>query len=119
MEQKSCIPEKLLHKETVKLFNLYKKTKNFIFFHIKNDIRERDKTKYIDLSGLGVLSGVSDFCIIKPNEVCFFEIKSLIGKLSNTQQSFVGKVKRFGHKAHVAYGWDDIKSKIKGIIGDI
>lgn len=108
--------ERSLHKSLVKLLHLYQNTDEFIFFHVKNDVGARRGNFFYDLKPMGVLPGVADFCIIKPNEVVFLEIKTKKGRLSENQKTFIEEVQKLGHRAFVAYGWDDILKKTDEII---
>lgn len=108
--------EKILHKQLVKLLRIYQNSVDFIFFHVKNDVGARRGNFFFDLKHLGVLPGVSDFCIIKRGEVNFLEIKTSKGRLSKNQKKFQEDVTALGHKSYVAYGWDDILEKIDTII---
>lgn len=69
------------------------------------------KNRY-DPESLGILPGVSDFCILTPEKAMFLEIKTDKGRLSNEQRKFLVKVNRLGHRGFVAHGWDDIIDKI-------
>ena len=108
--------ERDLHKNLVKLLHLYQHSHDFIFFHVKNDVGARRGNFFYDLKPMGVLPGVADFCIVKSGQTIFFEIKTKKGKLSLNQKNFLENVKRLGHQAIVAYGWDDILEKIDKII---
>ncbi len=110
------LKEKDLHKNLVKLLRLYQNSHDFLFFHIKNDVGARRGNFFYDLKPMGVLPGVADFCIIKKDGIYFLEIKTEKGKLSENQQRFLNEVKRMGHQAMVAYGWDDISEKAKNIV---
>ena len=108
--------EKILHKQLVKLLRIYQNSVDFIFFHVKNDVGARRGNFFFDLKHLGVLPGVADFCIVKAGKTIFFEIKTKKGRLSPNQKVFLENVKRLGHQAIVAYGWDDILEKVDNII---
>lgn len=108
--------EKDLHKNLVKLLRVCQKTHNFLFFHVKNDVGARRGNFFYDLKPMGVLPGVFDFCIVKKNEIYFLEIKTKSGKLNKNQKNFLEKVSKLGHKALVAYGWDDILKKVENIL---
>lgn len=108
--------EKELHKNLVKLLRQLQNSHDFLFFHIKNDVGMRRNNFFYDLKSLGVLPGVADFCIMTSDSIVFLEIKTKKGKLSPKQKVFLKDVKRLGHQAFVAYGWDDILEKTKKII---
>lgn len=65
---------------------------------------------------LGILPGVSDFCILTPEKVVFLEIKTDKKSLSKKQRKFLVKVNRFGQLGLVAHGWSDILDKISIIL---
>jgi len=111
------VKEKDLHKGLVKLLRCYQNSHDFLFFHIKNDVGIRRGQFFYDLKPMGVLPGVADFCIIKPKEVVFLEIKTQKGRLSEKQKKFLEDVSQLGHQAYVAYGWEDIVDKVERIIG--
>lgn len=100
----------------VKLLRIHQESHDFLFFHVKNDVGLRRGHFFYDLKPLGVLPGVSDFCIVKPGKVAFLEIKRKQGKLSDSQKSFLNAIQNFGHEGYVAYGWDDILEKVNKII---
>lgn len=108
--------ERELHKNLVKLLRIYQQTNPFLFFHVKNDVGARKGNFFYDLKPMGVLPGVADFCIVKPGETIFFEIKTRKGKLSQNQKNFLENVRSLGHQAFVAYGWNDILEKLKHIL---
>ena len=108
--------EKDLHKNLVKLLRFYQNNHNFLFFHIKNDVGKRRNNFFYDLKSLGVLPGVSDFCILTPGKTTFFEIKTRKGRLSPKQNIFKANVERLGHEFVVAYGWEEILKKVNRII---
>lgn len=110
--------EKVLHKNLVKLLRLYQNSHDFLFFHIKNDVGSRRGRFFYDLKPMGVLPGVADFCIVKKGEVVFLEIKTSKGNLSDNQKKFLKDVTALGHQAYVAYGWEDILSKVDEILGE-
>jgi len=108
--------EKQLHKRLVKLLSIYQKTHRFVFFHIKNDVGRRNGKFFYDLKPMGVLPGVSDFCLLLDGKTVFLEIKTEKGRLSENQKIFIKNAQSLGHDAQVAYGWDDILEKLDNII---
>lgn len=109
--------EKDLHKHIVKFLKTLQKMHNFIFFHVKNDVGRRENHFFFDLHSLGVLPGVSDFCILKPGETIFLEIKTKSGRLSKNQKNFLDQIKALGHKGFVSYGWKESHDTILTILG--
>ena len=76
-----------------------------------------DKRRFYDPRPLGVLKGASDFCILNKRGICFLEIKTLKGRLSDEQREFLVNVNRLGHVGIVGFGWDDIMDKLEGVFG--
>ena len=108
--------EKDLHKQLVVLLNIYKKTNDFMFFHIKNDVGARKNNFFYDLNKLGVLFGIPDFCFIQKNKVFFLEIKTTKGKLSGKQKDVINQLQIFNIPCYVAFGWEEIKKNVKKIL---
>jgi hypothetical protein len=91
--------------------------KDFVFFHVKNDVGGRRGNFFFDLRPLGVLSGVSDFVFLLPGgKVAFLEIKADKGKLSHNQKSFIANARKLGHNVSVTYGWEQTLSKATAIV---
>jgi hypothetical protein len=64
------------------------------------------------LKATGVVAGVSDLIIIKPNEVIFVEVKTEIGKQSDKQKEFQQIVETLGFKYLLVRSLEDFKSQI-------
>ena len=110
--------EKDLQKDLVKYLKAVQEKKNFMFFHVKNDVGDRNKRFFFDLKPLGVLPGVCDFVFLKSDGKCaFLEIKTTKGRLSEHQKDFIHKAKSLGHSVDVAFGWKEILEKTQKIIG--
>ena len=109
--------EKDLHKNLVKYLKIIQQQKNFIFFHVKNDVGYRNKKFFFDLKPLGILPGVSDFVFLNPNGKCsFLEIKTKKGRLSENQKKFNKDAECLGHTVDIAFGWEEILEKVKKIL---
>ena len=105
-----------MHKDLVKLLRYYQQSHDFLFFHIKNDVGCADKRRFYDPRPLGVLKGAADFCILNKRGICFLEIKTLKGRLSDEQRQFLVDVNRLGQVGLVAFGWSDILAKVDSIV---
>jgi len=109
--------EKHLHKSLVKYLKEKQQEKEFIFFHVKNDVGGRQRNFFYDLKPLGILPGVSDFVFLKKDGRCaFLEIKTKKGRLSENQKRFIEDAKKLGHDVAIAYGWNEILEKVEKII---
>lgn len=75
-----------------------------------------DKRRFYDPRPLGILKGAADFCILNKRGICFLEIKTLKGRLSDEQRQFLVDVNRLGQVGLVAFGWSDILAKVNSII---
>jgi len=82
-----------------------------IIFSVPNG-GTRDKREAMLLKATGVVAGVSDLIIIKPNEVIFVEVKTEIGKQSDKQKQFQQTVETLGFKYLLVRSLEDFKSQI-------
>ena len=70
--------------------------KDWLIFSVPNhgkDLQEQLKKK-----ATGLMAGVSDLILIKPNEVVFVEIKDEKGRQSDKQKEFQNKVELLGFR---------------------
>ena len=104
--------ERDLHKSLVKLLRQKQAHDEFLFFHVKNYVGSSLGPRFYYPRPLGVLSGVSDFCILRQGKTFFLEIKTDKGRLSKEQRKFLVEVNRLGHVGFVAFGWNDIMDKL-------
>lgn len=64
----------------------------------------------------GLTPGVPDLVVIRPNgEVLWIEVKSQIGKLSDAQFAFHGKLLGLGHTCAVVRSIDDVRLAFKTV----
>ena len=117
MKSKTKELERDLHKNLVKYLKAIQAKKNFMFFHVKNDVGNRKHKFFFDLKPLGILPGVCDFVFLKMDGKCaFLEIKTTKGRLSENQKDFIKKARALGHTVDVAFGWNDILETTQKII---
>lgn len=96
--------ESKLQVECVKWFRL--QFPNLLIFAIPNGNKRNAITGAI-LKAEGVLAGVADLCIMKPNGQCFFiEMKSEKGKQSESQKAFEAYCKTNGYCYYVVNSFD-------------
>ena len=82
-----------------------------MFWHTPNEGKrspfERWKAKY-----LGIMSGVSDWIIMKKGDTLYLELKWGKNQLSDNQKIFLENVVTFGNSANVAWTFDEAKKII-------
>lgn len=69
----------------------------------------RNKKEAMTLKSTGVLSGVSDLIIVRPNEVLFIEVKTDIGVQSEKQIAFQNTVESLGFTYYLVRSLEDFK----------
>ena len=113
--KKIMIKEDIIQAEIYKWYNNNYCLKNHnpqcIIFSVPNG-GTRDKREAMLLKATGVVAGVSDLIIIKPNEVIFVEVKTEIGKQSDKQKEFQQIVETLGFKYLLVRSLEDFKSQI-------
>jgi len=70
----------------------------------------------------GMLAGVSDLFLMKPNKThhgLFVEMKSKAGKVSDQQEYFIGMAKANGYAACVCYSFDEAQAAITNYLHDV
>lgn len=80
-----------------------------LLFHIPNG-GKRSWREGVLFRKLGVRAGVSDYCLIKPigdYHGMYLEVKSLKGRLSDVQSSFLSDASEQEYHTAVAYGFDE------------
>lgn len=58
----------------------------------------RTKVEAMKFKATGLLAGVSDLIIVRPDEVIFLEVKTSTGTQSKVQKEFQKKVEAMGYK---------------------
>jgi hypothetical protein len=69
----------------------------------------RTKSEALRLKSTGLLPGVSDLIILKPNKVVFIELKTASGKQSEKQKEFQDKVTLLGFDYFIVRSLDEFK----------
>ena len=67
-----------------------------LIFSVPNESKSKIET--LQKKSIGMLSGVSDLIIVKPNEVIFVEVKTEIGVQSKSQKIFQKAIELLGFK---------------------
>lgn len=84
------------------------------FLHIPNE--RSNKSEREKLAWVGVRPGVPDYFLAVPNgkhHGLFIELKSMRGKLTERQKSWLDRLTNQGYMAVVAFGWWQAKSIIE------
>lgn len=61
----------------------------------------------------GLLSGVSDLIVVKPNKVIFIEVKTATGSQSANQKKFQTTVEGLGFRYHVVRSLEQFKTAVE------
>ncbi len=78
-----------------------------IIFAVPNDSSSKEET--MRKLATGMLGGVSDLIIIKPNKVIFVEIKTQTGTQQPNQKQFEADVKLLGFEYHLVRSFEQFK----------
>jgi len=81
-----------------------------LIFSVPNESKSKRET--LQKKAIGMMSGVSDLIIVRPNDVIFVEVKTPTGTQSKTQIRFEKLVKALGFKYFLVRSLDDFKEKI-------
>lgn len=72
-----------------------------VFWHTENE-RKRDYAQQSAFAAMGGLAGVSDIIVsTRDGRMCFIEVKSSAGTLSEDQESFLAAMELNGHRTAV------------------
>jgi hypothetical protein len=113
-----CKEDKILV-EVFKYIRMHKDLK-YCSFHVPNE-GKRTVQSTVNLLRKGMLKGVSDIFIMRPNgRYCglIIELKTMIGKPSEEQQFFVDRMNENGYYAKVCYGLNDTIDTIDNYLRD-
>jgi len=86
--------------------------KDLLIFAIPNG-GQRHPAIARKLKAEGVLAGIPDLCLISQDQICFIEMKTPTGKLSNTQKAMKRKIEDYGIRVEVCYGFENAKEFIE------
>jgi predicted nucleotidyltransferase len=73
----------------------------------------RSKIEAMKMKTTGVLPGVSDLIIIKPNEILFIELKTDIGVQSKEQKEFQKRVELLGFSYYLVRSLQEFQQIVK------
>ena len=79
-------------------------------FSVPND--SKDAKEQVRKIATGLMGGVSDLIIVKPNEVIFCEVKTDIGRQSDKQKEFEEIVNNLGFSYILVRSLEDFKQQI-------
>lgn len=65
------------------------------------------------MKATGLLSGVSDLIIIRPEKVLFIELKIEKGIQSESQKEFQSRIEKLGYEYHLVRSLEEFKLKTK------
>ena len=109
------------HQEQVAVINWfrlqYKQYANYLFAIPNGGIRNIRTA--VKLKKEGVLAGVSDLFLMIPMNGyhgLWIEMKSIDGRVSNSQKEFMGAATLMGYPAIVCYGFEDAKNAINNYL---
>jgi hypothetical protein len=93
----------------------YLRFKNIPFTHVANETTS--KLQGSRNKKAGVSKGFPDYVLVLPGKILFLELKRKRGgRISPEQKQWLERLNECGARAIVAYGFDDAKSKIEGLI---
>jgi hypothetical protein len=81
-----------------------------IIFSVPND--SKDAKEQMRKIATGLMAGVSDLIICKPNEIIFCEVKTDVGRQSDKQKSFQEQVEALGFRYILVRSLEDFKTQI-------
>jgi hypothetical protein len=79
-------------------------------FSVPND--SKDAKEQMRKIATGLMRGVSDLIIVKPNEVVFCEVKTDVGRQSDSQKEFEQTVSNLGFRYILVRSLEDFKKQI-------
>lgn len=80
-------------------------------FSVPNESKSKIET--LRKKAIGMMSGVSDLIVVRPNEVMFVEVKTSTGRQSVNQTIFEEIIKDLGFKYHIVRSLEDFKKIIQ------
>jgi hypothetical protein len=81
-----------------------------VIFAVPNDSSSKEET--MRKLATGMLAGVSDFIVIQPNKVLFFEVKTETGKQQPNQKDFESSVTALGFEYYLVRSLEQFKKII-------
>lgn len=92
-------------------FCLKKHEPRHIIFSVPNG-GSRNVIEAKKMKATGLLPGVSDLIIIRPDKVLFIELKIEKGVQSESQKEFESRIKNLGYEYHLVSSLDEFKSSL-------
>ena len=89
----------------------YLKSKNLTFFSVQNEAG-RSALHTARMKAMGLRNGVSDLVVLFKGQVLFLELKTEIGKQSQSQRVFESEVKNLGFDYLVCRNMEEIEKCI-------
>lgn len=86
-----------------------------IIFSVPNG-GTRNALEATSLKAQGLLPGVSDIIIVRPNRTLYVEVKTRTGKQSKEQIAFMQRVQALGHVYVLVRSLDEFKSFIESTL---
>jgi hypothetical protein len=105
--------------EQIKICEYLRQKTDLPFLHIPNGNASCATTGRL-LKRMGVTAGVSDLFLPRGNKTfsgLWLEVKTLTGRASPSQLTFISKMIEEGYSAHVVYGADSAILIIKSFYG--
>ena len=81
-----------------------------VIFSVPNETNSKRET--LQKKAIGLMSGVSDLIVLKPNETVFVEVKNAKGVQSQSQKVFQKIVEALGFKYILIRSLDEFKKMI-------
>jgi len=94
---------------------------NIVFFHVPNG-GKRNVREAVRFKREGVISGVADIIILRPNKTkhgLLIELKTKIGKQSMEQKEFQKKVEQFNYKYSICKSLDEFMKVVSDYVFDL
>jgi len=85
-----------------------------LIFSVPNELGKENAIQTLQAKATGLLSGVSDLVVITPkSKVLFVELKTEIGKQSQSQKEFETRVSLLGFQYHIIRSLEQFQNLIK------
>jgi hypothetical protein len=114
-------PEAQLQRSVVKFLDIYERLGLLLYFHIPNG-GSRNVIEAANLKLQGVRAGVPDLCVIPINgPVCFIELKSKEGSLTDKQKAWIKGLNYCGCPTRVCRSLDEVQQFLyeTGVIREV
>ena len=102
-------PERDLQEKCV--YYVRKNHKNWLVFSVPNEFARSEAE---EAKKMGMLKGVSDLIVVKPDQIFFIEFKSDIGTQTVEQKRFEAKVRKNGFNYYIIRDFNTFKNVVNG-----